>query len=38
VETPYVSRQREGVDEWVRREADRPMCGLEMSEEANAAL
>jgi hypothetical protein len=38
VETPYVSRRRKGVGEWASREADRPACGLGMSEEANAAL
>jgi len=38
VETPYISRLRLGVGEWAGREAGRSVCGLEMSEEANAAL
>jgi hypothetical protein len=49
VETPYISHRRLiradavwgvrcGVGEWTSREAGRSVCGLEMSEEANAAL
>ena len=38
VETPYISRQRLGAFGWTRREAGRPVCGLEMSEEAKAVL
>jgi len=37
VETPYISR-RHGAGEWAHRKARRSVCGLEMSEEANAAL
>jgi hypothetical protein len=38
VEIPYIPRRRASADEWASREADRPVCGLEMSEEAKAAL
>jgi hypothetical protein len=38
VETPYITHRRLGASEWTGREAGRSVCGLGMSEKANAVL
>jgi hypothetical protein len=38
VGTSYTSRRNLGDGEWAGCKAGRPVCGIEMSEEANAVL
>lgn len=38
VGTSYTSRRSLGDGEWAGRKAGRSVCGIEMSEKANAAL